>query len=394
MTDTQKAYRRHARTFRVIKPLVAPFFRWRFNIRALPAPDIKGPCLVLANHNSDLDAVLIHLSFGSLLYFVASEHIFRAGFLSRLLTRYFDPISRLKGGTDIITVRKILRRLRDGKKVCIFAEGNRSFNGLTCPIPPSTGKLARYCGVPLVTYKLEGGYLTTPRWADTMRRGLMKGYAVNVYSPEQLKLMSDEEVNAAISADLYEDAYARQADEKIRFKGRRLAQGLERALFLCPQCEGIGTLRSQNNEFSCSCGLRAVYDEYGYLSGAPYRTVTEWDASQHDRLAEIASALGDQPAFLDNQVRLLRVYPDHVSELLFQGPACMYRDRIELGSHCFSIRDIGNMAIYGKANLAFSTNSAHYEIKADPPFCGRKYLELYNILKGMDQHEQSDSQQE
>ena len=35
----------------------------------------------------------------------------------------------------------------------------------------------------------------------------------------------------------------------------------------------------------------------------------------------------------------------------------------------------------GKANVVWTCGDAHYELKADPPFCGRKYTELYQILK-------------
>ena len=381
MPNIDKTRRRHLRAYRFFKPLLAPYFRWRFNISALPAPDIQGPCLVIANHNADLDAVLIHLSFKDLLYFVASEHIFRAGLASKFIRRYFDPISRLKGSTDISTVRDIMRRLKAGMKVCLFAEGNRSYNGLTCPITPATGKLARLCGVPLVTYKFEGGYLTTPRWADTFRRGVMRGYAVNVYSPESLREMSDDEVNAAIAGDLFEDAYARQAVEKTRFSGKRLAEGLERSLFICPACERVGTLRGRGSEFACDCGLRAVYDEYGYLYGAPYATVTLWDAWQREKLAQIAAALEDAPAFMDPAVRLYQVTDHHTSKALYTGSAAMYRDRLDLGSFSFPIADMTDMAVYGKANVAWTCGDAHYELKADPPFCGRKYTELYQILK-------------
>lgn len=381
MPNIDKARRRHLRAYRFFKPLLAPFFRWRFNIQSVPAPDIQGPCLVIANHNADLDAVLIHLSFSDLLYFVASEHIFRAGLASRFIKRYFDPISRLKGSTDMSTVLDIMRRLKAGMKVCIFAEGNRSFNGLTCPITPATGRLARLCGVPLVTYKFEGGYLTTPRWANTLRRGRMKGFTVNVYPPELLNEMSDDEVNAAIAGDLYEDAYARQSAEKTRFKGKRLAEGLERSLFICPACERVGTLHSRGNEFLCDCGLRAVYDEYGCLNGAPYETVTGWDAWQGKKLAHIAAGLDDTPAFEDPSVRLFKVTNRHTSEALYEGPAAMYRDRLSLGGLSFPIPDISDMAVYGKANVAWTCGGVHYEMKADPPFCGRKYTELYQMLK-------------
>lgn len=379
--DILKNHKRHVRTYHILKALLSPFFKWRFKIHSQPAPDITGPYLVLANHNADLDPVIIHFSFKKLLYFVASEHVFRAGFISRLLKRYFDPISRLKGGADISTVREIMHRLKHGMRVCIFAEGNRSFNGLTCPIPASTGRLAKVCGVPLITYKFEGGYFTTPRWAYTMRHGRMRGYVVKVYSPEQLKTMSVDELNAAIAADLFEDAYARQATEKVRFKGKRLAEGLEAALFICPKCERIGTLHSKGNAFFCDCGLKAEYDEFGYLSGTSYSTVTEWDAWQQEKLAQIALGLEEEAAFGDISVTLIRIHANHKSEMIYFGAIAMFRDRIICGDLTFWIRDIPDMAIYGRANITFTCGSGHYEIFSSAPFCGRKYLELYNQLK-------------
>ena len=381
--DIAKKYRRHARAHRIILPLVRPILKWIFRLESRSITGLKGPFLVYANHNGDLDPALVQLSFGELLYFVASEHIFRVGLPSRLLIRYFDPISRLKGSTDMSTVRDIMRRLKDGKNVCIFAEGNRSFNGVTGPIPPSIGKLAKACKVPLVTYKFEGGYLTTPRWAYTHRRGLMRGYVVHVYTAEQLKEMSADEINAVVEADLFEDAYARQAIERVPYKGRRLAEGLETALFICPRCEQIGTLASRGNELSCTCGLKAAYDEYGYLHGAPYATITEWDTWQGHKLSEISGRLADDPAFGDKGVTLRRIHGGHNSEIIDTGSGqlAMYRDRIECGGLTFDLDDISDMALYGRGNIAFTSQLKHYVITAGPSFCGRKYLELYNQLR-------------
>lgn len=381
MSDPTKSHNLHVRIYHILRILLSPCIKWLFRITADPAPAITGPYLVLANHNVDLDPVIISLSFKDHLYFVASEHVFRAGFASRLLKKYFDPVSRLKGSIAVNTAREILRRLRRGMNVCIFAEGNRSFNGLTCPILPSTGSLAKVSGVPLVTYKFEGGYFTTPRWASTMRRGRMRGYAVRVYSAEEISAMTADEVNAAIAADLFEDAYARQAKERVRFRGKRLAEGLESALFICPKCERIGTLHSHGNEFFCDCGLRAKYDEYGYLTGAPYATITEWDAWQHGKLVQIASNLGKEAAFGDADVKLVCVHAGHKSEVVYAGAIAMYRGRIVCGDMVFAIDDISDMALYGHANITFTCGSGHYEIVSGAPFCGRKYLELYNQLK-------------
>lgn len=381
MSNLTKKYKRHMRAYKILKILVLPFFRWWFNIDSQPAPDVEGPCLILANHNADLDPAIIHLSFKELLYFVASEHIFRAGILSRLLIRYFDPIPRLKGTLAINTVREVIRRIKLGMKVCIFAEGNRSFNGLTNPITPSTGRLAKSCGAPLITYKFEGGYFTTPRWAYTMRRGKMRGYVVNVYPPEQLKNMTVEEINAAIATDLYEDAYARQVTDKVLYKGKRLAEGLENSLFICPDCERFGTLKSKGNKFYCDCGLKTTYDELGYFNSSRYSTVTEWDKWQNEKLTHLAKNLGDELAFEDNDVSLVLVRPKHQSEILYTGRIVIYRDRIQCGKYSFYINNIPDMAIYGRSNITFTYGDNHYEIISKHLFCGRKYLELYKQLK-------------
>ena len=85
-----------------------------------------GPMLIVANHNADLDPVFLSMAFREHMYFVASEHIFRWGLWSKLIVALFDPISRSKGMTDARAALQILRRLKSGYNVCLFAEGNRS----------------------------------------------------------------------------------------------------------------------------------------------------------------------------------------------------------------------------------------------------------------------------
>ncbi len=338
--------------------------------------------MVLANHNTDLDIAFIHLSFSRLLYAVASEHVFRWGFVSYLFKRYFDPIPRLKGSSDMGTVREIMGKLRKGMSVAIMAEGSRSFNGLTCPIPASTGKLVKLSNVPLVTYKFEGGYFTMPRWSFTWRRGRMRGYVVDVYSRERLQGMTADEVNDAIKNDLYEDAYARQEVEKVRFKGRRLAESLETALFICPRCERLGTLTSKRDNFYCDCGLKGKYNEYGYLEGIDFTTITQWDLWQLDKLREIVATGGSKPIFSDNSAKLIHIIGAHKSETLADGAGqlLMYKDRIVCGAMTFLLKDISHMDIFGRSHLVFTHKRKNYVISAHRTFCGRKYFELYKIL--------------
>ena len=93
----------------------------------------------------------------------------------------------------------------------------------------------------------------------------MIGRPVGVYPKEELKKMKPEEVLELVRKDLYEDPYITQQKEQVRFRSKAPARGLETALYLCPRCKSIGTLHSTKKEIVCTCGYRAVFDEYGYF---------------------------------------------------------------------------------------------------------------------------------
>lgn len=345
----------------------------------LPA-DVQTPFLLVSNHNTDLDPVLLGASYKKHMYFVASEHALRGGIGAYLLKKLFAPIARQKGGTDALAAMQILRKLRGGANVALFAEGNRSFDGLTEPMFTATGKMVKAARCALVTYKLEGGYFTSPRWSKSLRRGRMKGYPVHIYTREQLASMTAEQINACIEADLYENAYARQETEHIRFKGRDLAEYLETALFLCPRCGKVGTLKSKGDRFFCTCGLLAVYDEEGRLSGAPYETVLAWDAWQKAQLPALLQ--GSAPFFEDAGVTLLQITAGGAVRK-DGGALCMCADGIGIGDTRMPLARIADMALVGRGRIVLTWDDGHYELRGKKDFCGRKYLLMFRHLKGI-----------
>ena len=375
-----RARRRHVRTFAIAWHLAGPVIRRLLRWEGEPIPQVEGPVFLVSNHNTDLDCVLLGLASRRQIYFVATETVARMGLLGKFLMRYFDPILHNKGTVGAGTSRAILSRIRAGYGVALFPEGNRSFNGLTCPIPPATGKLIRLSGATLVTYRLTGGYFTTPRWGRGLRRGRIRGRVMGVYPPEQLRAMAPEEVQAAVERDLQTDAYAEQREEPVAFRSRHGAEYLESTLFLCPHCGKIGTLQSAGDRLSCrDCGRTLIYTPTG-MPRAPdgaETTITALDLAQRQRLEALAEAAGRDALFSD-PVHVRRVengQSTEESEAVLSAGAGGFA----AGDRQFSLDEISALSIVQRSRLLLypAAESAHYEFTGAPGFNALKYLYLF-----------------
>lgn len=374
----------HQSVWSFLHPLTRFLAKSKFNYSS-EQYDIEGPVLMLSNHVTDWDPILVASSFRKQMYFVASEHILRLGFTSWLLRTLFAPIARQKGGSAAGTVKAILRTLKEGHSVAIFPEGNRSWDGNTGAFLPTIGKLARSSGCTLVTFRMTGGYLSSPRWAgSSIRRGRMGGAVSNIYTPEQLRAMTPAQINEAIAADLSEKAYARQREEMIPYRGKQLAEGLETYLFACPECGTLHRLVSSGNTFRCaSCGAESEYSVEGFLKGAfRYDTIEDWAGWQEELIKELCASASDAPLFSDSGITLRAVSTGRSSEVLGQGDITLYRDRFELpGGVVIPLEKLSGMSIRGADVLFAGTSEGdNYELRCDEPRCMKKYLSACTAL--------------
>ena len=378
-------FQRHHVVYHTLLPFIRIFNKWKFNYEYDSLIDIEGPYMILPNHNLELDALLIGHAAGKHMYFVASEHLLRKGFAAKCLMYFLKPIIHMKGRQGAKTVKDMLRTLQEGHRVCIFPEGNRSFNGLTMPMQASIGRVAKKAKVKLITYRIEGGYLTQPRWGTNLRKGKIRGRLVNVYTPEQLAAMTDDEINQAIVTDLYEDAYETQKRERIAYKGKNLAYGLESTIFICPKCGEIGKLHSKDDKFFCECGFESTYDVYGDLTdnvGHVY-TVTELDAMQQKTLKEKFETLDEKTPLFEDCVNVHRIGADHSLIGIEVGKFKAYKEHLECGGEIYDYKDMEGMAIYSRNSLIIHHKKmeGHLEIKSDIGFSALKYLYLYEMAK-------------
>ena len=214
------------------------------------------PYIVVSNHLTEVDMLMVAGALSEHMYYVAGEHLLRTKAGPKLKWAQ-DPIFTYKGAPSIDTMREVIRKIRAGNNIMIFPEGSRSFNGETLKLDSGIAKLVKTAGCALITYHIEGGYFVAPRWAYTFRTGPMRGNIVNVYSSEEVKKMSRDELTDCINRDIYENAYETQRRNKYKYKGKRLAEGLENYLVKCSCCGSI----VRKGKFCIECGALFPQEE-------------------------------------------------------------------------------------------------------------------------------------
>ncbi len=365
--------------YAILRPLVILFLKTKFKFKYKKLRRINGNYLILSNHTTDFDPLFVASSCPRRTSFVASEHITRFK-AYKLLDYAVSPIIRYKGTSGATTTKEVLSRLRKGANVCIFPEGVRTFDGVTCPISYSTAKLVKTCGASLVTYKIQGGYLASPMWskAKDSRKGLITGAPVNIYNKETLKTMSVDEIYNAIITDLYEDAYQTQAQKPIKYKGKNKAKGLETFMFVCPKCKAHASFSTDKNTVKCTnCDHTFTYDEYGYLNGTDFKTLTEFSIWQKEQV-ELDAKNGLN--YTANSASL-SVIVNHQATSTVQGKLTITNETLTCGEVSIPISDIPDMAIHGKYSLCFSFDMHYYELSLPKGDNAYRFLLAFNQAK-------------
>ena len=370
---------KHKIMYRILVPMVKGFLKVKFGYKWKKAENLPENFIVLSNHVTDYDPLLVGVSFPDQMYFVASEHITRWGLAYKMLKFVFQPIIRYKGTVATATVMDILRKARQGHSVAVFAEGVRSWDGVTCPILPSTAKMVKTANCGLVTYKIQGGHFVSPGWREQgTARGPISGAPVRVYTKEELKAMSVDEVYQAICNDLYEDAYARQLEDPKAYRGKNLASGLHNLLFTCPTCGKRNTFTESGNTVTCgACGLSFEMDEYAMLKGVPFKTIKEFSDWQKERVAADVDA-GETYTVAS---ATLSTIENHEATLVAEGALSINRDVLKCADVEIPVADIADMGIHGRHALVFNVKGTYYELLPAHEFSIQQFLLYYNCCK-------------
>ncbi len=118
---------------------------------------IKGKAIIIANHVSMWDPLLISVTFKRQIYWMGKIELFKNCF-ARLFFNIVKAFPVRRGEGDLAAIRHAFRILRDEKLFGIFPEGTRIKTGKLRQFEPGTSMIALKSGAPIVPIYLKGTY--------------------------------------------------------------------------------------------------------------------------------------------------------------------------------------------------------------------------------------------
>lgn len=255
----------------------------RFLLKALSAGELKSvhfrcnkigmeklepgqPCLVLMNHSSFIDLKIV----STLLYPYPFNIVCTSdGFVGKSwLMRLIGCIPTKKFITDITLVRDMIYTVRELKSsIVMYPEASYSFDGTATPLPDSIGKCLKLLKVPVVMIRTYGAFLRDPLYNGLrLRKVDVSADMEYLLSPEEIAQKTPEQLNEILAEKFSFDHFRWQQENRIKIAEPFRADGLNRVLYKCPNCQTEGRMTGSGTKLICG-HCQKVYEltEYGFL---------------------------------------------------------------------------------------------------------------------------------
>ncbi|MBN2299719.1 MAG: hypothetical protein JXC31_00860 [Acholeplasmataceae bacterium] len=242
-------------------------------IRKHNMSNLKGPYILLCNHNSFLDfkvatrAVFPRRSS----YIVAID-----GYIGReQIMRNVGCFLKRKFVSDSALIRQIEYSLVVNKTICqIYPEARYSLVGTTSMLPDSLGKLIKRMKHPVATIISHGHHLRQPFWNLKPRKVHTSSDLTLIITQEEIDQLSIDEINQRIREAFQYDDYAYQVQENLRITEPFRAENLHKPLYMCPHCKTEDQMTSKGNKLWCkSCQETYEMDDLGRLNNVNGKTL-------------------------------------------------------------------------------------------------------------------------
>lgn len=158
-----------------------------------------GAVLIVSNHQSYLDPVLLCVQLRRPLHYIAKSELFKNRAAAWFL-RWVNAFPVRQGAADVGAVKQTIHRLKTGHLMNIFPEGSRTPDGQILPLQKGVALIIKRSGVSVIPAVIVGAYEAWP-----IHRTFPRMWPVRIRFGRPINLngmQSDEEMIAAIDRRL------------------------------------------------------------------------------------------------------------------------------------------------------------------------------------------------
>ena len=335
--------------------------------------------VVLSNHQTDLDPLLVMLSFNKMLRCLATDNTF-AGKKAAKWMSYLGAIPKRKGLADIKSTMEMMRCSNLGDSLLFFPEGNRSYADFQFYISERLAKMVKSFKATIVIFNLHGGFGKMPRMGSKKKRkGQFYGEIKTILHYEDYKDMDDLELFKIIRDNLR----VIDSESGQLYKSKTRMEYFERLFFVCPKCQSISTLHSEGNYLRCSsCGMEMEYTEDLHLKSkdVSFTKLVEYYNYQK-KFVRDHDFSKDEVIFSDEHVSLTLANPYQDKEKMEEDSKVILTNKeLIFDHHKFEIKDIMIASPVSGRKLVFTIGDNNYTITGEERFNAIKYVFLFNKL--------------
>jgi 1-acyl-sn-glycerol-3-phosphate acyltransferase len=177
---------------------------WRIRFEGTEHIPPDGPLIIVPNHVTYADPVLVCIPIRFAVHFMAWDALFRIPGFSWLIRRLRAFPVQIDSA-DPRSTREAVRLLQSGQAVMIFPEGGRTTDGRLQRFRPGAFRLACSLKVPVLPVTIEGGHASWPPGRMLPRPGKLRIIYHPIVSPPQ---EADPRAAARMLAEEVRDAIA------------------------------------------------------------------------------------------------------------------------------------------------------------------------------------------
>lgn len=282
---------------------------------------IEHPSIVLCNHGAFNDFCYA----GSLIRrespnFIVNRFYFYKKLVGNLM-RSFGCFPKSMFVADTESAMNCIRVIKSGGVLAMMPEARLSTVGRFEDIQESTYSFLKKMGVTVYSIKINGNYLAKPKWGGKMRHGsLVEAELDLLFTPEELETIEISEIKARVEERLYYDEFEwLKTHPKVHYRSRKLAEGLENILSICPECSSRYSIRTKGRRVWCAkCGLETeLSDRYEFKDLKPFPNFADWYDWQCEKIFEEIDK--DENFELSSRVELRHASKDGKTLLTLAG---------------------------------------------------------------------------